>query len=46
VVLRDRGVLRFVKYVSESAKGDRWDVIGAVEVVDDEDDDEDEDAEA
>lgn len=42
VVLRDRGVLRFVKYVSESAKGDRWDVIGAVEVVDDDDDDEDE----
>ncbi|KAG9669967.1 hypothetical protein KCU95_g17068, partial [Aureobasidium melanogenum] len=41
VVLRDRGVLRFVKYVSESAKGDRWDVVGAVEVIDD-DDDEDE----
>jgi hypothetical protein len=37
-------VLRFVKYVSESAKGDRWDVIGAVEVIDD-DGDEDEDAE-
>ena len=45
MVLRDRGVLRFVKYVSESAKGDRWDVIGAVEVIDDDDDDEDEDAE-
>jgi hypothetical protein len=28
VVLRDSGVLRFVKYVSRSAKGDRWDVIG------------------
>ncbi|KAI5249990.1 hypothetical protein E4T43_00534 [Aureobasidium subglaciale] len=42
VVLRDRGVLRFVKYVSESAKGDRWDVIGAVEVIDDDDDEEDE----
>lgn len=28
VVLRDRGVLRFTKYVSKSAKGDRWDVCG------------------
>ncbi|XPS93607.1 putative component of NuA3 histone acetyltransferase complex [Ascochyta lentis] len=26
IVLRDRGVLRFTKYVSKSAKGDRWDV--------------------
>lgn len=26
VVLRDTGVLRFVKYVSQSAQGDRWDV--------------------
>ena len=26
VVLRDRGVLRFVKYVSLAARGDRWDV--------------------
>ena len=25
-VLRDRGVLRFVKYVSRAARGDRWDV--------------------
>jgi Rps23 Pro-64 3,4-dihydroxylase Tpa1-like proline 4-hydroxylase len=40
VVLRDRGVLKFVKYVSESAEGDRWDVVGAVEVVDDGDDEE------
>lgn len=29
IVLRDSGVLKFVKYVSESAKGDRWDVSGA-----------------
>ncbi|KAF2754095.1 hypothetical protein EJ05DRAFT_541231 [Pseudovirgaria hyperparasitica] len=28
LVLRDRGVLRFVKYVSKAAKGDRWDVLG------------------
>jgi hypothetical protein len=26
VVLRDQGVLRFVKYVSQAARGDRWDV--------------------
>ena len=36
IVLRDEGVLRFVKYVSASASGSRWDVcaeysIGAVE---------------
>jgi prolyl 3-hydroxylase /prolyl 3,4-dihydroxylase len=34
VVLRDRGTLRFVKYVSQAAKGDRWDVKGAVELGD------------
>lgn len=28
LVLRDTGVMKFVKYVSESAKGDRWDVVG------------------
>jgi hypothetical protein len=28
IVLRDRGVLRFTKYVSKAAKGDRWDVCG------------------
>ncbi|KAL2070873.1 hypothetical protein VTL71DRAFT_13899 [Oculimacula yallundae] len=26
IVLRDSGVLKFVKYVSENANGDRWDV--------------------
>jgi Rps23 Pro-64 3,4-dihydroxylase Tpa1-like proline 4-hydroxylase len=26
IVLRDSGVLKFVKYVSKSAKGDRWDI--------------------
>jgi Rps23 Pro-64 3,4-dihydroxylase Tpa1-like proline 4-hydroxylase len=45
LVLRDRGVLKFVKYVSGRAKGDRYDFAGAVEVEDDGDDeDEDEDA--
>ncbi len=33
IVLRDTGVLRFVKYVSRSAKGDRWDVCGEFGVV-------------
>jgi prolyl 3-hydroxylase /prolyl 3,4-dihydroxylase len=36
IVLRDEGVLRFVKYVSASASGSRWDVcaeysLGALE---------------
>ncbi|RPA91998.1 hypothetical protein L873DRAFT_1657609, partial [Choiromyces venosus 120613-1] len=35
IVLRDTGVLRFVKYVSKSAAGDRWDVIGEWGVGDD-----------
>ncbi len=30
VVLRDQGTLRFVKYVSKAAEGDRWDVKGVV----------------
>lgn len=36
IVLRDSGVLKFVKYVSKSAKGDRWDISGAfgVKVID------------
>ncbi|MCJ1427952.1 hypothetical protein MMC29_005859 [Sticta canariensis] len=33
IVLRDQGVFRFVKYVSEQAKGDRWDVLGEYSVV-------------
>lgn len=42
IVLRDSGVLRFVKYVSRNAKGDRWDVSGLFGVGDDgEDEDED-----
>lgn len=42
IVLRDRGTLRFVKYVSASAKGDRWDFAGRVEVEFDEDEQEEE----
>jgi Rps23 Pro-64 3,4-dihydroxylase Tpa1-like proline 4-hydroxylase len=45
LALRDQGTLKFVKYVSAAAKGDRWDVVGefAAEVNDDEDSEEDED---
>lgn len=42
LVLRDTGVMKFVKYVSESAKGDRWDVVGNYSVAEDEDDEQDE----
>lgn len=42
IVLRDNGVLKFVKYVSKKAKGDRWDVTGTYEVADDDEDEDDE----
>lgn len=45
IVLRDSGVLKFVKYVSRNAKGDRWDVGGAFGVKDLGDDEEDEEEE-
>ncbi|KDQ57027.1 hypothetical protein JAAARDRAFT_35627 [Jaapia argillacea MUCL 33604] len=32
LVLRDEGVMRFVKYVSAAAEGSRWDVAGEYEV--------------
>ncbi|KAI7473467.1 hypothetical protein KC357_g5483 [Hortaea werneckii] len=35
VVLRDQGTLKFVKYVSGKAAGDRWDFTGAFGVEDD-----------
>jgi hypothetical protein len=37
LVLRDRGTLKFVKYVSQRAPGDRWDFAGCVEVDPDDD---------
>lgn len=48
LVLRDEGVLRFVKYVSATARGSRWDIygewqVGAVEEEQDGDGDEEED---
>ncbi|KAF2099329.1 hypothetical protein NA57DRAFT_55300 [Rhizodiscina lignyota] len=46
IVLRDKGVLRFVKYISKSAPGDRWDVLGEYDVTGlDEEEDDDEDQE-
>ncbi len=30
IVLRDKGTLRFVKYISAAAEGDRWDVKGVI----------------
>jgi Rps23 Pro-64 3,4-dihydroxylase Tpa1-like proline 4-hydroxylase len=41
IVLRDKGLLRFVKYVSAGAKGDRWDVVASYGVLDDDDQDDD-----
>ncbi len=47
IVLRDSGTLRFVKYVSASAKGDRWDVSGTFEIAEqDEEPDDEENGEA
>jgi prolyl 3-hydroxylase /prolyl 3,4-dihydroxylase len=45
IVLRDEGVMRFVKYVSAAAQGSRWDIcgeyeVGMLEVDDEENDDE------
>jgi prolyl 3-hydroxylase /prolyl 3,4-dihydroxylase len=36
IVLRDKGLLRFVKYVSKSARGDKWDIVGTYSVTPDE----------
>ncbi|KAJ5189959.1 Prolyl 4-hydroxylase alpha subunit [Penicillium cf. griseofulvum] len=43
IVLRDSGTLKFVKYVSAAAKGDRWDITGEIGVEFDEDDEDGED---
>ncbi|KAL6886489.1 putative oxidoreductase [Trichoderma longibrachiatum] len=40
LVLRDSGALKFVKYVSRRANGDRWDISGVFEVEEEDDDDE------
>jgi prolyl 3-hydroxylase /prolyl 3,4-dihydroxylase len=41
IVLRDSGVLKFVKFISRKAAGDRWDISGAFDVRLSDDDDED-----
>lgn len=41
VVLRDKNTMRFVKYVSQAAKGDRWDIKGEIDLADDAFDDDD-----
>jgi hypothetical protein len=46
VVLRDSGVLKFVKYVSKAAKGDRWDICGVYGVMEEDDEEEEGDQEA
>lgn len=47
VVLRDEGVMRFVKYLAASAGGSRWDVIGEFEIgAIEAEDEEEEEAEA
>ncbi|KAL4942801.1 hypothetical protein BDV06DRAFT_235166 [Aspergillus oleicola] len=47
IVLRDNNTLKFVKYVSEAARGDRWDLTGecGVEFGEGDGDDEDEEGE-
>ncbi|KAK2045931.1 hypothetical protein LZ31DRAFT_574935 [Colletotrichum somersetense] len=39
LVLRDSGTLRFVKYVGRAAKGDRWDISGALDIKDEDEGD-------
>jgi len=41
IVLRDSGVLKFVKYISKKANGDRWDISGAFGVKETDDIEED-----
>lgn len=45
LVLRDSGILKFVKYVSRKAKGDRWDISGAFEVKEEDEDEDGDDGE-
>jgi len=46
IVLRDKSTMRFVKYVSRMARGDRWDLVGDFEIVDEDSDDDVEDDKA
>ncbi|KAL9098428.1 MAG: hypothetical protein Q9163_005909 [Psora crenata] len=44
IVLRDQGTMRFVKYVSRQAKGDRWDIFAEFEINPEAGDDNEEEA--
>ncbi|KAM3417134.1 hypothetical protein BST61_g8709 [Cercospora zeina] len=44
IVLRDKGTLKFVKYVSQAAPGDRFDFTGCVEIEPQEDDEDEEES--
>ena len=44
IVLRDKGVMRFTKYLSQQAKGDRWDVLGEFGIVPEEEEKEEDEA--
>ena len=43
IVLRDSDTLKFVKYVSRKAPGDRWDVSGTLDIEEQDEDEDDED---
>ncbi|KAH7163135.1 Oxoglutarate and iron-dependent oxygenase degradation C-term-domain-containing protein [Dactylonectria estremocensis] len=45
IVLRDSGTLKFVKYVSKNAQGDRWDISGVYEIEEHDDADDEESSE-
>ncbi|KAK7941125.1 uncharacterized protein PG986_013512 [Apiospora aurea] len=45
IVLRDSGTLKFVKYVSRNAPGDRWDISGTLDIEEQEDEEDEEDDE-
>ncbi|OAA72405.1 Oxoglutarate/iron-dependent oxygenase degradation domain protein [Cordyceps fumosorosea ARSEF 2679] len=45
LVMRDSGTLKFTKYVSRKAQGDRWDIWGLFDIEDQGGDDDDEDEE-
>lgn len=42
IVLRDSGTLKFVKYVSKKAPGDRWDICSTFDIEEQDDDEEEE----
>jgi Rps23 Pro-64 3,4-dihydroxylase Tpa1-like proline 4-hydroxylase len=43
IVLRDEGIMKFIKYVSANAPGSRWDVTAEYSIIKEDDDDDEED---